>query len=407
MVEKPPSIIYVWNYREWGGAQIYFLSLMKEAKKRFPVSALIPANSDQKILDYLAALRIPYELLPPALPHERPQSLKGRLVRRYELLVSEFRMARSILSRDRIDQTIVHIDLGFWQSFIPLFMLCSKTTVFTTVHTGLPILRGIRGWLWRSKGRALSRSSNFHLIASNQNARDSLKPYVGRSKFERIAVTYAGFDPDEIRRAADSHPGKRSICERYGIRQDRMILITVGQFIERKGCWVLLESLKQLRDSGHDFTFIWLATTPPDEQIKSRISAMDLVDSFRILAGAEIGKTRNDLFYVLGIADLFVLASLQEGLPIALVEAMALGLPCIATNINAIPEAITDGQNGLLVPPEDAKQLADKMAELLNNAEQRRFLGLAANETAFAKFSEKTTAERTLKLYNATWKSHV
>ena len=78
---------------------------------------------------------------------------------------------------------------------------------------------------------------------------------------------------------------------------------------------------------------------------------------------------------------------------------------CIATNINAIPEAIEDDENGILIPPNDAARLSEAMADLLTHPEKRKRFGAAAKHTAYERFDERNTAERTLKLYEAVWKT--
>lgn len=400
------QIIYVWNYREWGGAQIYFMSLMKEAKHSYLVTALIPADSEPKILQYLNSLEIPAEFLPPAPRLSKQSGLIGKIERRLAILKSENRLVGNILARKKLTDMIVHIDLGFWQSFLPLVRLCMKTNVFMTIHTGLPLYNGWRGLRWWIKGKILSRFSSFHLLASNQDAKDSLKPYIGSDKFGPIEITYSGIDPVEINRVIENRPGKAEIRQNYGLPENRPILMSVGQFIERKGCWVLLESLRQLKDAADkDFAFVWLSTTFPDAEILKRVNEYGLGDSFRLMDADEIGETRDELLTLLSSADIFILASLQEGLPIALIEAMALGLPCIATNVNAIPEAIEDGQTGVLVPPNDPIMLKAAIIALLNAPRQRETLGAAAKKISFEKFNEKITAMRTLKLYNDVWKT--
>ncbi len=399
------EIIYVWNYREWGGAQIYFLSLMKEAKVSYRVTALLPSDSEPQILQYLTSLEIPFEFLPPSPKLNTSRGLIAKLRRRFIVLRSENKLVRNILSRSAVTDTIVHIDLGFWQSFFALFRLCTKTNVFVTVHTGLPGYTGWRALRWKIKGIILSRFSSFHIIASNKEAKESLKPYIDPYKFERIEVTYSGIEPLEISGVTERSRGKTETRKRYGLPQNELILMTVGQFIERKGCWVLLECLRQLKYADETFHFVWLSTTLPDTGTLNRIETYGLGDSFRLMDTEEIGETRNDLLTLLSSADAFILASLQEGLPIALIEAMALGLPCIATSVNAIPEAIENGQNGLLVSPNDPVQLQEAIAVLLDDPDQREILGIAAKRTAFEKFNGQITAERTLKLYEAVWKA--
>lgn len=399
------EIIYAWNYREWGGAQIYFMSLMKEAKRSYAVTALIPADSEAKILQYLAALDIHPEFLPPSPTLSKQSGLLGKLKRRIALMSSEGRLVSNILARQDLQNTIVHVDLGFWQSFLSLLRLCIRTNVFMTVHTGLPAYTGWRKVRWSWKGKLLSPFSRFHLLTSNQEARESLKPYISSEQFAQTEVTYSGIDPDEINNVIETLPARATILKKYDLPENRSILMSVGQFIERKGCWIVLESLKQLKDLGKDFLFVWLSTTLPDADIVERIETHELGDSFRLMGSEEIGQARADMLTLLSVADIFVLASLQEGLPIALIEAMALGLPCIATNVNAIPEAIIDGETGILIEPNNASQLHEAISAILTDKQIRKLLGAAARKIAFEKFNSKITAERTLKLYDQVWQT--
>lgn len=350
-------------------------------------------------------MEIPFEFLPPSPTLNTTKSLIAKISNRLTVLQSENRLVANILSRGDLANKIVHIDLGFWQSSLTLFRLCMKTNVFFTVHTGLPFYDGWRGLRWKIKGKILSRFSSLHLLSSNNNAKNGLKPYISSKKFDQVEVTYSGIDPVEIARVEESRIVNNEVRQRYGLLQDTTILMTVGQFIERKGCWVLLESLKRLRAVREDFALVWLSTTMPDTETMNRIADYGLGNSFRIMDADEIGETRKDMLTLLSIADIFVLASLQEGLPIALVEAMALGLPCIATNVNAIPEAIENEKNGMLVPSNDPMRLAEAVISLMNDPQQRKFLGAAAKKTALGKFNEKITAKRTLKLYNDVWQS--
>ena len=266
------EILYVWNYREWGGAQIYFMSLMKESKKVCDVRALLPANSERKLLEYLSLIEVPVSFLPPVEPLPPASGVFAKLTRSLAHLRSENRMVRELLALDRLSEKIIHIDLGFWQSLTTLIRLCRKTHVFTTVHTGLPLFKGLRGLRWKIKGRLISCFQNFHLMASNADARESLRPYITKHKFEQVEVAYSGFDPNEIDRVLEKQLAEAKLREKWQLPDEVPVLITVGQFIERKGCWILLESLRSLKTQGHIFTFLWLATTAPEPEVMKRIN---------------------------------------------------------------------------------------------------------------------------------------
>ena len=104
--------------------------------------------------------------------------------------------------------------------------------------------------------------------------------------------------------------------------------------------------------------------------------------------------------YLTGL-DLFVLPSLKEGLPYALMEAMAAGLPVAATNVGGIPDLIADGVNGRLVPPQNPEALGRAMAELFQNRALGRELGGRARETISRSFGIARMLERTIAVYRS------
>lgn len=419
-------ILYVWNYREWGGAQIYFLSLMREALRgkqwaegggQCQVSVIVPEDSDARLLGYLDELGVEVEFSEAAPPVMNPVGAVNKLRYRAKMFASENRLVGRVLKAldageagyhpVREDaatppnhggefQAIVHIDLGFWQSYRALARLCRRADVFVTQHTALVDPGGVRGLAWRWNGKSISRFRTFHPLASNRSAAESLRPFLSPEKYDEMTVTYSGFEPDEF---ADLEVSKAAICERYSLPQNMPLIMAVGQFIERKGCWVLLESLKKLRKDGEEFQFVWLGTSPLGTDDVGRVDAYGLGASFRFMSAEEIGPTRRDLLSLLGCADIFVLPSFREGLPIALVEAMALGLPCIASNVGAIPEAIVDDASGLLVEAGDADALAAAIKTLIHDDETRRMFSTAAKAIAYEKFDQQATARETLKIY--------
>ena len=397
-----PRILYVWNYREWGGAQIYYLSLIRQALPTHEVAVIIPEDSDTRVLQYLDDLGIQVEFVEPAPPAiGSNRSLIGKLRHRTKVFRSENRLAARALRRLNDekcagDRAIVHIDLGFWQSYRALSRLCRRANVFVTQHTALADPGGARAAIWRFKGRRMSRRDEFMILASNNDAKRSLRKFLTSEKFDSIPVTYTGIDPDEITSVRVESPSAP--------KHSATVVTTVGQFVERKGCWTVLEALQKLRDAGEAVQFVWLGTSALDAVTKQRIERYGLGDAFRFLSAEEIGA-RSKLLAMLATADIFVLASTNEGLPIALVEAMALGLPCIASRVGAIPEAIDHDASGLLVAPGDADELAGAIRMLIHDEETRRMFGTAARAIAFEKFDQKKTAEETIAIYNNLWKT--
>lgn len=115
-------------------------------------------------------------------------------------------------------------------------------------------------------------------------------------------------------------------------------------------------------------------------ELEHRVSELEL-DTVVHFAG-----WRDDLDVVYADLDLVALTSDNEGLPVALIEAMASGCPIVATDVGGVSELVTDGVNGFRVPPGDAEQLADRMIDVLSQPERLRPMGTAAQALAFARF---------------------
>jgi glycosyltransferase involved in cell wall biosynthesis len=161
----------------------------------------------------------------------------------------------------------------------------------------------------------------------------------------------------------------------------------------------LLDSLKNLTKIRKDIFFYWLGTAPLNPEITERIKSYDLDEHFRFFSAEEIGNQRADLLSFLSAADLFVMPSLEEGLPVALIEAMALGKGCIASDTDAIPEAVEHLKTGFLIPPNNCSMLEKSIENLLSDNALRRELGINARLKVTEKFNDKKLGEIMLDLY--------
>ena len=160
-----------------------------------------------------------------------------------------------------------------------------------------------------------------------------------------------------------------------------------------------METLRKLKKTEPEIFFLWLGTSEIDAATRLKIKEYEVEENFRLMSANEIGATRIDLLNLFNIADIFILASFEEGLPVALIEAMALEKPCIATSVNAIPEAIKNGENGILIEPKSSEQIALAIKNLKADKNLRMKIAAAAKETAFRDFNEKRAAEVTIEVY--------
>ena len=162
-----------------------------------------------------------------------------------------------------------------------------------------------------------------------------------------------------------------------------------------------LEAAKKVAAQDNSIDFIWLTPSNPSEEDRSRIVSYGLGDRFRLVSSTAIENSRNAVLQFYRLGDVFALPSFVEGLPISLLEAMAMGLPAISTNINGIPEAIRHEETGLLIEPGDTDALADTILRLKAEPELRHQLGTAGREHVLRSFNEPEARRTAVSEYKA------
>jgi glycosyltransferase involved in cell wall biosynthesis len=193
---------------------------------------------------------------------------------------------------------------------------------------------------------------------------------------EQYTVIYSGIDIDSFRGAspATDLPGERP----------RVLM--VARLTEGKGFEVLLETVEQLPETA--FSVCIAGDGPMHDDLEGAITERDLEDKVHLLG------YRDDIPEVMAASDVFVLPSFREGMPRVITEAMAAGLPVVATDIAGIPDQIDDGETGFLIPTGDSEALASSLGELLANSALRERFGVRGQEKAAEKFSIEETRER-------------
>ena len=185
----------------------------------------------------------------------------------------------------------------------------------------------------------------------------------------------------------------------FGVDERDCVLLAVGTLEHHKGHQVLLEAVARLSATGLDrgWRLIIAGGRGGDqhEPLLNYIRDMNLSDRVSIVTN------RNDVPDLLALADVFVMPSLFEGLPMALLEAMLARKAIIASRTAGIPEAIEHGREGLLVAPADVRGLAEALRTLLTNPVRRAELAAAASLRAEREFTVSVMADRYESLYTA------
>jgi glycosyltransferase involved in cell wall biosynthesis len=151
-------------------------------------------------------------------------------------------------------------------------------------------------------------------------------------------------------------------------------ILCVGRLVPSKGQLILLRACAILLSRGREIRVRMVGDGPDLQHLQSFAEQEGIPTVF------EGAKSHDETRQLLGRADIFALASFAEGVPVALMEAMAMEVPCVSTSIAGIPELIRDGLDGLLVPASDAEALAAALERLAEDPLLRRSLGLAGRK---------------------------
>jgi glycosyltransferase involved in cell wall biosynthesis len=396
--KSKPQLIYAWDYVEWGGAQIYYFALIKEVKKEFNVKVVLPEKSDEQLLKFIEALDVPYEFIPSQTDSKPATTLKRKLARHYNKLHSESVMIEHLKKQD-LRNSIVHIEYAPWQALFSLMRLSNKTKVFITAHNSLPPVARWRHQLWKLKLKTIARFKNFNFFSSNEDSKNYFKQFFPAEFWERIKVTYTSVNPPEIDAALAAEYDREALKEKFNIPKNKFLVVCVGQFIDRKGRWTFLEAAKKVAQKIDDIAFVWISNSKPSDEDLLKAEQYGLGENFRLITSDQIGKDRLDLFKMFRLGDAFVLASFVEGLPISLLEAMALGIPSISTNVNAIPEAVIDLETGILIEAGDSDALARGIERLKNDPDLREKLSKNGRAHVLKNFDEREVARIAIESY--------
>jgi colanic acid/amylovoran biosynthesis glycosyltransferase len=198
---------------------------------------------------------------------------------------------------------------------------------------------------------------------------------------ERAFVNNPSIDAEKFRRDAPYH-----VRENGPFR-----LVSTGRLHWKKGFEFALVALRHLLEAGFDVQYDIAGGGPEEEKLRFCIHELGLSTRVRLLGR----QSASEVKAALQNADIYWLPSLSEGLSNAALEAMAMQMPIISTTAGGMEEAISEGENGLLVAPFDARALADKTAILLRDGALRKRLG----EAARTRIEERFTLARQIEVF--------
>jgi glycosyltransferase involved in cell wall biosynthesis len=214
-----------------------------------------------------------------------------------------------------------------------------------------------------------------HVFAVSREVADSVAtpPFARRIGWPPVETLRHGLDLARVRHIADAD----GIRGELGIPNGSPVVTSIANFRKEKGHTTLLDAATIVRDAVPDARFLLVGQGQLEGEIRAVAARRGLLDGTLMFCGS-----RDDAPRVARASDVVVLASDYEGLPVSLLEAMAVGVPAAATTVGGIPEVVRDGREGLLVPPRDPRALADAIVRLLGDRRLRERLGSSAARRA-------------------------
>ncbi|HVS10700.1 MAG TPA: glycosyltransferase [Planctomycetota bacterium] len=220
------------------------------------------------------------------------------------------------------------------------------------------------------------RAARFVRVISRFNREFLCQHFPGLE--ERIEVIHTGVDPGWLAAGSAAPPAEGSTS----------LIACVAALKPYKGHEVLLEALERLQEQGLDFQCVLVGEGPLRQQLEHTLERRRLAQRVRLLGARKQDEVRDILRRATVVVQPSVVASdgQMEGIPVTLMEAMALGRAVVATRLSGIPELIDDGVDGLLVEPGEARLLADALRRALQEPELRLRLGRAATRSVADSF---------------------
>lgn len=234
---------------------------------------------------------------------------------------------------------------------------------------------------------ALTFALNSTIVAVSHDVRESI-PNLWRSSVE---VLQHGIDLEE---ASELRGRRGDLRLQLAVDPGRVLVGTIANFTRHKDYPTLLQAAAQVVSKESRVDFVAVGQGPLENEIMALHRQLGLGERFRLLG------YREDAVAVMCACDLFVLTSAFEGLPVALMEALSLGLPVVATAVGGVREAIRDGVEGLLVPPRRPDLLAEAILDLARDSERRGQMASAAHDSS-QKFDAKRAAHRMEQIYRS------
>lgn len=229
--------------------------------------------------------------------------------------------------------------------------------------------------------------SNFfdRVIAVSPRIQDEASRFCFNKK--KVSLIPNGIHTDQFQPVSIDRPG---LCSTFGVAANDVLIGMIGRLTPQKGHRYMFDAMKDIPKAK----LLIFGDGALREELTALTAQLGLNERI-IFCG-----TARDMVNIYNLIDIFVMPSLDEGLPLALLEAMACGRPVIASKVGAIPAVVTHLTNGLLIEPKDTKALAEMVNRLISDPDLRQLIAGKARETVVRDFSSVAMANKYGEIYS-------
>ena len=229
------------------------------------------------------------------------------------------------------------------------------------------------------------------IIAVSESSRQAELAETGISS-DRVVTVPNGLDASMFADKSTASE-RQELRASLGIQDEHLLIGSIGRLTEAKGYPDLIKAFQLVHQELPQSRLMIVGKGKLEAELKTLASELGIIDF------VQFPGVRSDIPQLLNTFDTFAFSSHWEGMPNALMEAMAAGVPCVATKVSAAPELIDNGVHGLLVAPNHPAELAEGILKLLNDTALREAVAAAGRERILTKFTLENTAAKTMALY--------
>lgn len=367
-MESTINILHVISSAEIGGGERHLYDLIKFSNKRFMHTTILPYNGPFKELLNKAG----YEFL--IIDMQKKFSLRS------------FLQLKKIIKNTSFD--VVHSH-GYRANFyVRIACMYSNQKNITTTHVSLYDYLDtpkLKKWIYIFLEKLLAYKTNKFICISKAMQADTIKLGVDKNK---LVLIPNGIDLERFK-LQKGNQKKQALC----LNGSGPIIGTVGRMVTEKGQVYLIETLKNLKRDWHDIKCLFVGDGPRLELLKQRAVTFGISDCC-VFTGAV-----TDIEEIYPLLDIFILPSLREPFGLVLLEAMACGVPIIATDTGGPSDFIRDNINGCLVPAMNSDVLSNKIDFLLKNSQIAAKIGKKGRDTVKKFYDVRNTVKKIERTY--------